>query len=215
MASPIRRGLCPPPPRSRKRRRPAAGALDSAQKVGGVLHAPNSTPPRHIRHTRATSSVIPALAHLRHTRARPAPSYPRSPTSVIPALAHLRHTRARPPPSYPRSAAGISPSSAPKPLPRRRPTPARPRPLRHSCAPFRHSCAPFRHSCAGRNPRSATRAFCPERSAAALKWLGRAVGTPSRVLALVLAWLPACAGMTEGAWGWVLVAARYPRRARV
>ena len=91
-----------------------------------------------------------------------------------------------PPPSYPRPAAGISLGSASKPLPRRHPAPARP--------------CPRRHSCAGRNPRSRPRLLL------ALKVLrrrgssvGRAVGRRRRIRALVVAWVPACAGMTERA----------------
>ena len=56
---------------------------------------------------RCAPSPVPAshlCTHpLRHTRAKPAPSYPRKASPVIPAQGQPRHTRARPAPSYPRS----------------------------------------------------------------------------------------------------------------
>ena len=86
-------------------------------------------------------------------------------------------------PSYPRPAAGISLGSASKPLPRRHPAPARPRPRRHSCA--------------GRNPRSRPRLLLAlEVLRRRGSGLGRAVGRQRRIRALVVAWVPACAGMT-------------------
>ena len=53
--------------------------------------------------------------------------------------------------------------------------------------------------------------------------VGRAVGPMRRELLPAVAWVPACAGMTEGGVGmtegregaWVQNSARYPRRARV
>ena len=92
----------PPPPRSAGAHAAAAapraaGRPSSAQQTSSCRDATpvprrNATPaprricrPRALRKQRATRSATPARNQIRHTRAQPDPSYPRTTRSVIPA----------------------------------------------------------------------------------------------------------------------------------
>ena len=188
-----------------------------------VIPAPFRTP-APFRHPR-TPSVTPApfrhprtlpssLHPLRHPRTLPSSLHP----SVIPAP--FRHPRTLPSSPHPSVIPAPPPSSPhpsviPAPFRHPRTLPSSLHPLRHprtlpsSLRPLRHPCAPFRHSCVGRNPcvlrgsewycdvrRRSIAAKPPDRVAAHFECFGgpsRAWGVNRRP---VVAWIPACVGMT-------------------
>ena len=158
------------------------------------------SPPRHtraclLRHTRAPPRVSRRVLHpslftlpFRHSCAgrNPgdlqrlyAPNHPDGPPSPRPILV----ISASPPPSYPRLH------------------------LRHTRAPPRVSRRvlhpspfplPFRHSCAGRNPGDHRPPFAPPRRDGLANAVRAAARRWGRDGASRRAWVPACAGMTEG-----------------
>ena len=206
-------------------------------RVSGI---DNLTPARHQKSARlrtgpacsfgaatcAISAKAAATSHWACIRSRrppcrwPSCAIPQRPPRVLRACPHFPHS------VIPALAAGISLRYAPSRLP----------PLKLRTFLFRSYLRPFRHSCAGRNLRGKARfslawTFGGGADAA---WVGRRDGKARS--ALEVAWIPACAGMTEGAryetrggaglraragmreeavQNSVQNSARYPRRARV
>ena len=115
-------------------------------------------------------SVIPAL-HLRHTRA--CRGYLAASSTQALSRHPSAHARAKPP-CHPRA-----------------PSPSYPRTLSSFLRPFRHSCAGRNHRAATLRPTTAALQRRPRRHVT-----GRRVAR-GRVGVMVVAWIPACAGMTE------------------
>ena len=76
------------------------------------------------------------------------------------------------------------------------------------CVLLSHPCAPFRHSCVGRNPcdrPTPARSTMPPTAHRTVRTRDRTVPAPSNIQPTLgtpqSAWIPACAGMTEGSAG--------------